>query len=36
LHLEKLGKNIFPGWKKNVLLGKIFFLVGKTRKDRKS
>ena len=26
---EKIGKNIFPGWKKIVLLGKIFFLVGK-------
>ena len=28
LHMEKIGKNIFPGWKKIVLLGKIFFLVG--------
>ena len=27
--LGKIGKNIFPGWKKIVLLGKIFFLVGK-------
>ena len=27
--LHPIGKNIFPGWKKIVLLGKIFFLVGK-------
>ena len=25
LHMEKIGKNIFPGWKKNCSTGKLFF-----------
>ena len=29
--MEKIGKNIFPEEKKIVLLGKIFFLVGKKK-----
>ena len=28
LHMEKIGKNIFQGWKKNCSTRKIFFLVG--------
>ena len=29
MNLKNLEKEIFPGWKKIVLLGKIFFQVGK-------
>ena len=43
LHVEKIGKNIFPGWKKNCSTWKnifpswkFFFSHFSTRKDRKS